>query len=742
MKKSLTFALIIGLTLCGPVFGRLQSSAVQQGESQKEDDSKGAVVKLGVTLVQVDAVVTDKKGRQVRDLRPEDFEIYEDGRRQQITNFSYVSTSAEDAPSEVIPPPSVKSAAPVPPVNLRPEQVRRTIALVVDDLTLSFESAHSVREALKKFVTEQMKPGDLVAILRTGAGVGALQQFTSDKRQLYAAIERVRWYPGGRGRIGAFAQIVEDQTDASIKLGRGRASASDTPDGQDPLTRDSSRRDEHRGDRERDDELEKFRENIFAVGTLGALNFIVRGLRGLPGRKSVMLFSDGFRLFNREGDNYRVLESLRRLTDLANRASVVVYTMDARGLQVTGLTAADDVSSLRPDEIEERLRNRRDELFETQEGLNYLAQETGGLALRNSNDLSLGIKRALDDQKGYYLLGYVPDEKTFKAESGRHRFHKISIKVKPSGYNVRSRRGFYGITDEEARPTHLTREAQLYAAVTSPFSSGELDLRLTSLFGQDPNKGAYVRSLLYIDMHGFTFVEEANGKRKATFDILAVTFGDNGQPVDEEGRTYVLEVSTEEMQSILSTGILYTLLVPIKKPGAYQLRAAVRDVATERVGSANQYIEVPDMGKKRLGISGIVLSEYDVPAQQATGDTDDVNDRVASQLTPALRRFQSGRNVKYSFYIYNAKQDQATHLPQLETQVMLFKDGKPVYTGKSNPVNLNGKIDTRQIPAYGVLQLAGRMQPGEYVLQIIVKDRLAKEKYSVASQWIDIEVVE
>ena len=100
------------------------------------------------------------------------------------------------------------------------------------------------------------------------------------------------------------------------------------------------------------DELNALRSEIFSVGTLGALNYIVRGLRDLPGRKSVLLISDGFSLFNKGNDSGRVLEALRRLTDLANRASVVIYTMDARGLQTLGITAADDVSGMTAEQVE------------------------------------------------------------------------------------------------------------------------------------------------------------------------------------------------------------------------------------------------------------------------------------------------------------------------------------------------------------------------------------------------------
>src|SRR5438270_87781 len=112
------------------------------------------------------------------------------------------------APAFAPPPrPADKTAPPVPPARLRPGQVRRTVALVVDDLGTSFESLAYVRQALKKFVDQQMQPGDLVAIMRTSAGMGALQQFTNDKRLLYRAIEHVRWYPQGRSGTSAFAPM-------------------------------------------------------------------------------------------------------------------------------------------------------------------------------------------------------------------------------------------------------------------------------------------------------------------------------------------------------------------------------------------------------------------------------------------------------------------------------------------------------------------------------------------------------
>src|SRR5438132_3780445 len=180
----------------------------QTPQAQKPEEVD--VVRITTNLVQVDAVVTDKSGKVVTDLKPEEVQIFEDGRQQKITHFTYYVAASPSAEKSTKPVTVDKNAPPVPPNRLRPEDIRRTIALVVDDLGLSFESTYYVRRALKKFVDEQMQPGDLVAIVRTSGGMGALQQFTSDKRQLYAAIDRVKWSGSGRAGVSAFAPIEDN----------------------------------------------------------------------------------------------------------------------------------------------------------------------------------------------------------------------------------------------------------------------------------------------------------------------------------------------------------------------------------------------------------------------------------------------------------------------------------------------------------------------------------------------------
>jgi VWFA-related protein len=606
------------------------------------------------------------------------------------------------------------------------DQVRRTIALVVDDLGMSFESISTVRDSLKKFVDEQMQPGDLVAIIRTGAGVGALQQFTADKRLLYAAIERVRFNLMGGGEAGAFARI----TSAPFAGAGGRGAAQMT---QFIASSASSR------------------AEIFSTGTLGALNLIVRGLRDLPGRKSVILLSDGFELFKSGSSeaNFRILEMVRRIVDLANRASVVVYTIDARGLQTTGLNPADSTAFLSTAEVDQKVSDRSAHLFDSQGGLNFLANQTGGFFVRNTNKISDGISRVLDDQKGYYLLGYIPEQSTFKGLQGRKTFHTISVKVKRTGLRVRSRTGFYGVSDEETGPVNSTATQQIVTALTSPFTSGDIHLKLTSLFGHEPKTGSFMRSIMHIDARDIVFSEEQDGLRKGVIEIVAFTFGSNGEIVGREARGYNLSVRREGFQKLLDDGFIYALNVPIKKPGGYQLRVAVRDPGGERVGSASQFIDVPDIGRNRLTLSGLVVSGYDpATARKApaagtgaqTNNSEGAVEAIDPASTPAVRMLKRGIYLDYGFLIYNAELDPRTKKPQLESQVILLKDGKQVFVTKVSPLNVGEEPDWKHIPAAGRLRLGDELTPGEYILQVIVTDKLAKEKYRWATQWMDFEI--
>ena len=211
----------------------------------------GPVIRIDVNLVQVDAVVTDAKGHPVRDLTADDFEILQDGRARSITNFAWVQTASGSRTALQSDHSPTSAEAELTP-RLKPGDVKRTIALVVDDLGLSFENTARIREALKKFVDLDMQPGDLVAILRTGAGLGALQQFTADKRLLHAAIDRVRYNATGRVGISSFEPLT------ATPRGGSR---------EERLLLKQSKDAEARAGEERN--------RMFTVGTLGAVSYVV-----------------------------------------------------------------------------------------------------------------------------------------------------------------------------------------------------------------------------------------------------------------------------------------------------------------------------------------------------------------------------------------------------------------------------------------------------------------------------------
>jgi len=709
--------LLLLLPRAAPAFGQ----APQQ-------ESPSGVIRITVNLVQIDAVVTDSKGRQVTNLKPDDFEILEDRRPQRITNFSYVSVAP---PARGLKPAPAAPAVTqgVLPAPFHPEAARRLV-LVVDDLGLSFESTYYVRRALKKFVERQMQPGDLAAILCTSRGVGVLQQFTDNKHLLDTAIERVRWDPMGRAGISAFAPMKRNLSSfmkSPPNTGQGAPNPS-----QSGATASQGRPESPLSNPGQETSFmapvhftpaEEFWRVNFTVGTLGALIYIINGMRDLPGRKSVILFSDGFDIPWDTSSDRRVLDTLSTLVELANRSSVVIYAIDARGLQVAGLGVEDDTTGRSAGQVRAALGSRRQKLFSTQAGMAYLAGKTGGFLVHDTNDLNWGVQRVLDEESGYYLIGYKPSPKDFQGGKAGAKIHKLKVRVKVVGLHVRSRSQFYGVEDEEARPVYHTRDEQIAAALASPFDTAGVRASLASQFLDRETWGPEVRVMLHLDARDLSLQNQPDGSKKIVFDAAVMMYGENGGVADAKYFTFTNTPSEANLETVLKRGLDFLIEVPVEKPSAYQLRAAVRDPPTGRVGSVSQFIDVPDLRKGRLTVSGLVLN--------ATG---------SGEEGPSVRQFQPGERVSYGFEVYNAQHDPATNQAQLDGLIRIFRDGNQVAALRAEPARPEERPDPKIATMSGWLQFGCAAPPGEYLLEATITDRLAKGKYSVASQWTDFEV--
>jgi VWFA-related protein len=695
-----------------PSLGLVLVVAAAAAPAQTPEGRAPFVVPVGVELVQVDAVVTDRQGRYVTDLRPEDFEIVEDGRSRAISNFRFVDTGA--APTAGTPTAPAADAPPTPPAPPSHADAR-TLAIVLDDMSLTFEANLYARKALDRLIDEQLAPGELVAIVRTSGGMGNLQQFTSDKRLLKAALAGVPFNLAGRGAV---TTAVTDGGQGSV-TGGGSASQGGGGAGGPPSDPGGAAvAAMQAGLNALEERLERQRQVSLALGTLSSLEAVVQALARLPGRKSLLFVSEGFVLADQRGD-LRINARLADVTDAANRAAVVIYSLDAGGLRTYGATASQLFRT--PEEVEAFVPNARANGRELQAGIVRLAEDTGGLALVNSNDLDGSVVRVFADLRGYYLLGFEPAEGT-ASKRGQHR---VALKVRRPGLRVRSRRAFYARTEVPAK-----EDTTLITTLVSPFAASDVPVRLTALFRHEPPKGSFVRTLLHIDARALTFHQETDGALTTQLEAAALAFGASGRLVGQAGGTYPLRVKPEAAAAVRERGLVLTLDIPVK-PGPCQVRSAVRDVATGRAGSAYQFVEVPELGKGHLALSGIVMSGTDAPAAAAEAELDPA-------VTPAVRRFAPGDRVAYAFAVYNAGRARSAGAPGLDVQVGLSRDGVAlaVVPGPAVPVPQAG----RPVPVAGALRLAPRLAPGTYTLRVLVTDPTRPAEDRAAAQQIDFEI--
>jgi hypothetical protein len=364
-------------------------------------------------------------------------------------------------------------------------------------------------------------------------------------------------------------------------------------------------------------------------------------------------------------------------------------------------------------------------VFSGREGSASIAKQTGGFLTANSNDFE--IKQVAEDQQGYYLIGYRPAGETFD-----RKFHHLTVRVKRRGLAVRTRTGFFGVTEDEARAALRTAPTTVNAALMSPFGANEITVRLTSLFANPSDAGSLLRSFIYVNARDLSFTDGPDGSHNAAFDVDSILFGDNGKVIYERSQTATLQLNEQQYAQILREGVVYGFDVPVKEPGAIQFRIAVRDKTSGHLGTAGQVIEVPDLRKDRLALSGIVLTTNSPGEAKVAGEE--------PGSVPAVRRFRQGASLMFAYAVYRAQLDNTTRLPQLTSQTRIFLDGKLIYTGEIVPLSVSGQPDLLRITGGSRILLGADFPVGEYILQIIVTDNLFKEKPRTSTQWIDFEV--
>lgn len=656
--------------------------------------------KVAVDAVRIDAVVTDRDGRIVRDLTAADFIVLQNGKRQPVTFAQFVPVAASGpVDSAATPPSSSAPAAGTPPpaaiLMTARAAVQRTLAVVVDDLGLSVESLYSVKRALNAFIDREVQPTDLVGIIRTGGSIGSLQPFTTDRRVLHDAIERLRWNGFSRSGVEPFEPLNEWTTFD------GRSGLGDPND----FTK-----------------VNAFRRSFVARTTVGSLDLAIRAARDLPGRKALLFVSEGFEMFDVE--DTRLREALDAVIDQATRAGVVIYSLDPRGLQTAGLQASDNLKRASPEPgapggmeavVRQRARDRLAFNRDTQEGLAYVAEQTGGFAVLNTNDLARGFERISADVRDYYIIGYTPEQGTFLGKGKKPQFHEITVKTQRPGLRVRTRRQFLGVSDVDAPAAPRTPKDDLIRAAISPFTSTEIAMLATPLPGWSRERGLFVRTLLHIDARALAFVEDADGRRTASADVLGMAFDADGTQVAHLTTGFEVALKDAATDDALQDGLAYTLLVPIPKAGGFQLRFAVRDRQSGRLGSAGEFVEIADVPRGAFALSGIALQ--------------------GGEGADALRAYTAGSPLTYACDIYNA-------IERVEVALTIWRGTQRIAALPARtlpvPAGSSGRLTVS-----GGFKLGESLPPGSYMLQVdaATVDASRKDRIRTAVQRLSFDLV-
>jgi VWFA-related protein len=673
--------------------------------------SQEVPIRISAELVQLDVVVTDKKGQIVKSLTKDDFEVYENGKKQQITFFEFVQGGWASRPGTAI-------------REIAGADAGRIFAFVVDDLTVRPEDLAYIRQMLSDFIEVHMRPGDLVAIVRTISGKGLLQQFTNDRDLLRRAIQAL--LPRRHG--------LSSSGNPELPTLTGRPDFRNENEQLSDMTLDVLTM---------SDPFDETKRLMRAMMSLSTANFIVDSMRELPGRKSLVLISGGLPIMNRQetlASSY-VSQLINQLTDKAARTGVAIHTMDVRGLQARAALAGFDetpgrsalASSMgdlrrmsnapRAPAVplpEESLLNTRGSLdaTESQMMLKMLAAATGGIAVTNLNDFNEGIQKIASASDGYYLIGYMPSDGRFNGQ-----FRKIEVKVKSGGLKVYSKQGYFASEEKPYRPA--SKQEQLLAAMKSPLVRRDISLDMMLLYRAAGSDKGEVALQLLIDPKGLYFEREGD-KQRADFDLAGFVFDQAGRLRGSFGETVKVSLTHDEYDRIKGGGFSYSANT-VLPTGAYQIRLVVRDNKTNRLGTLSRYVEIPDLREGKLGASSIFLGA--VPA----GDTQTLN---PVPLGPD-RRISRNQDLRYMVAIYNAKL--RDNKPQVQTQLIVIHEGREIFRGPRQAVQPGN--DKSQLVKAGQLDLS-KVNPGRYTMVLVITDPLADKKAQTIIRSADFIVVD
>ncbi|PWT93298.1 MAG: hypothetical protein C5B55_04780 [Blastocatellia bacterium] len=605
-----------------------------------------------------DVVVRDKKGKLIRDLTGADFEVYEDGVKQDINSFRFVSTSAAESADTSKKENNNPPASPDPNITTNPRAATEesggvsAVALVFD--RLSSESRPRARDAALSYLGESVKKNELVGVFITDLSVVTLQPFTYDTQQVRASIDKA----GVQATSGyASTNVKARETRNDLVVALNRASREEPVAGP-PSTANSGMSKANL----MLDMLEYFEEtqrDQLGNATAHGLLHIAASMRAIPGRKAVIFFSEGLVL------PPNVQEVFRSVINEANRSNVSFYSIDVAGLRTESKTAEtrreiNSRSDLRMAQLGTREDNngpmtkgleRNEDLLRLNpdSGLQQLANDTGGFLITDSNDLAGRLQKVDEDLHSYYLLSYSSNNQKYDG-----RFRKIEVKLKRSGLSVQSRKGYYGIKGSYGSPV-LSYEAPALAVLDSKEKPDSFPFYLGGFSFPDRDRIGLAPVIVDVPMSAFTVhVDQAKKLYDTDFSVVTLVKDQSGQVVAKLSNQYRLSGPADKAEDTKKERVLFYAEANLS-PARYTVEAIAYDAPSGRASVRTGTIDVSANDESKLRLSDVVF----LKRAEQVGSTDEnksnpfhvANMIVSPNLGEPIQR--SLKQVPFFFTVYS-----------------------------------------------------------------------------------------
>ena len=704
--------------------------AAQTGTAPQDRQSFSSAT----TAILVDVVVRDNRGRPVTDLSAADFELAEDGVPQKVDSFTRVSRGGGIGVGVAWRAPNMTIAAPTGPATPDPDGSvpatdALTTALVFDHL--SSESLRLAQRATLEYVPMNGDSNASIGVFATGPGIRVVQRYTTDRALVRRAVERV--LPAG---TSAEEQKADRADELLARRSELQAQTPSVSGGGATSGAALARTAAQIGERETElrligTEINMIRsfENLDrehrGYDAALALLSVVQSLAYLPGRKTVVFFSEGLPV------TPALAARLEVVIDAANRANVTTYAVDAKGLRTkstsasvrkeldvfaderrtqnaTGVVRTDRPLTMAFERVEDTFR------IDSRVGLARLAEETGGFLIEQSNDLSSAFRRIDEDNRFHYLLTYSPSNAVFDG-----KFRTIRVKVRRPGVQVFARKG-YRATRGPAGVAGVHSDVLLGALALldrTPLPNA-FPMHAASFSFPDPARPGLTPLLVHVATNVLKFEVSPQQPIYSGQAAIAVRIRDGqGQEVQKLSQEYVLSGAAKDIDAAGKGDILFYREVDLD-PGVYTIESIVFDAAAEQGSARVATLTVPAVGSSSLGMSSLVLvkrvEEVNIgPSNSGMTGPLYVGDRLLYPNLGEPFRKSVTRELPFYFTIYGNVRQAKAHVQLLRNGQALAEAPMELPASTGSRVQHVGRLPIDTLPA-GTYELHVRVTDGRH----------------------------